>query len=771
MDDVEDKLAPSIRSVDEILLEIEQGSALELLQTGGPYDEEDQSEEEIIPVVPIARASPKAVSFDANVKFPPECDEPQEVKMKPEAFVEKLKLDLAKAKTELASERSNRKRKEKSLIKLAKELSNRVVEEKEYMKKIAELEETNKDLETRLVRRRKMDTTETSYFDAVSEAQNTETEIREEKNEDSENKQSSQDVSEQADESKKASELALSNSIAMKELITRQQCELKKYMTVDHQLRKQLEELENDQKTFGEPCESCLELRRQLEKLKNDLEATQHERIDLENEKESAAIEQLRQQLQDARREADIAEEELAATLTKREYSQEVVQRHLKMSQDLRVELVEANAELEQTKTELAHAFTKMSEINRMLEDERTVNSKLVEQLQSSRAQTQQARNDFNALNVKRLSVKQETNEKLLAAKEHIHQQVQTQPVAASRNVVEESVEQKILSDQLDQVKSEAALAQQQILDLSERLASAENSARNEFSFITDNLSRELSESKVEVEHLKVQLSSSVFKETSLGLAAKENMETIQKLRRQLHDSQAEATSLRKKLFAAKQTTAVRAARVEEKLIIQLRQELLDSKAEAARHKSLFNALREKCESSEWLQEKLRTLLPDFQAELPNEIDTLNARDSWRSKTIRVSVIFQLIAFAIALLSILTARLIMLHKTVLTDALCAPVIPGHEFREPLQAKFEAPWWAPQAAKKQAFKSICGERLRTRLDLHGDKVTIYALNNDSYSESIRSGRIGFGLRCGYDKLIIKNKRGSFEEVVAPWSLRA
>jgi hypothetical protein len=113
----------------------------------------------------------------------------------------------------------------------------------------------------------------------------------------------------------------------------------------------------------------------------------------------------------------------------------------------------------------------------------------------------------------------------------------------------------------------------------------------------------------------------------------------------------------------------------------------------------------------------------------------------------------------------------MLHKTAVTDAFCAPVIPGHEFREPLQARFEAPWWAPQAAKKQAFTSICGERIRTRLEFQGDKVTIYALHNDSPSESIRSGRIGFGLRCGYEKLIIKNRRGSFEEAHAPWSLKA
>jgi hypothetical protein len=376
----------------------------------------------------------------------------------------------------------------------------------------------------------------------------------------------------------------------MKELITIQEHELTKCKIVERKLREQLEELGNDKKSSEESCESCLELGRQLEKIQKELERTEQEMVS-KNEKESAIIAQLRQQLHDARREADIAEEELATTLTKREYSQEVVQQHLKMSEKLEIELDEVKAELERTKIELDTALKKNSKINLALENERNVNTELAAQLQSSTAEAQQARDEAQELDRRLLAIEQATNKKLLATDQEFRSQIQTHPVLEPRSSVEESIGQQVLSDELQQVKSEAKLAQQQIFELSKRLTTAENSARNELSLVTDNLSRELTLSKAEVERLKIQLSSSLAKETSMELSAKENIETIQKLRSQLQESQAEATSLRKELFAVKQTTAVRAARVEEKLIIQLRQELLDSRAEAARQKSELRAL------------------------------------------------------------------------------------------------------------------------------------------------------------------------------------
>jgi hypothetical protein len=137
--------------LDSILFDSDKGPASSLFSEGGLSSSLPSSSDPMIRARGQENAvasSPRAVKFDAKV---PITEEPgNKSKITP---VEKLREQFHKVQAELATERSNRKRKEKSLIKLAKELNNRSADGDLKDKKMLELMETMEDLEIRLAER------------------------------------------------------------------------------------------------------------------------------------------------------------------------------------------------------------------------------------------------------------------------------------------------------------------------------------------------------------------------------------------------------------------------------------------------------------------------------------------------------------------------------------------------------------------------------------------------------------------------------------------
>ena len=49
----------------------------------------------------------------------------------------------------------------------------------------------------------------------------------------------------------------------------------------------------------------------------------------------------------------------------------------------------------------------------------------------------------------------------------------------------------------------------------------------------------------------------------------------------------------------------------------------------------------------------------------------------------------------------------IIESDILTrDGFCAPVVPGTIFDDNAYGSFNAPWWAPEAFKEQAFNTLC-----------------------------------------------------------------
>jgi hypothetical protein len=96
-------------------------------------------------------SSPRSVHFDSSMATSYVLDEEIVQLRHTAAIVAGLQKKLKQTRDELVSERANRKRKEKNLIKLAKELNARAKDNEVHDQKMEELEETVADLEGRLV--------------------------------------------------------------------------------------------------------------------------------------------------------------------------------------------------------------------------------------------------------------------------------------------------------------------------------------------------------------------------------------------------------------------------------------------------------------------------------------------------------------------------------------------------------------------------------------------------------------------------------------------
>lgn len=142
---------PRISKFDSILFDSDEGPASSLFSEGGmqvicsPFSNDEMIRSpggfERAMKTPVVC---KVVATDAKTSL---VDEEMRYKS---SVHDKLREQLDKVQADLATERSLRKRKEKSLIKLAKELNSRSTERATKDKEILELSETVEDLEIRL---------------------------------------------------------------------------------------------------------------------------------------------------------------------------------------------------------------------------------------------------------------------------------------------------------------------------------------------------------------------------------------------------------------------------------------------------------------------------------------------------------------------------------------------------------------------------------------------------------------------------------------------
>lgn len=99
------------------------------------------------------------------------------------------------------------------------------------------------------------------------------------------------------------------------------------------------------------------------------------------------------------------------------------------------------------------------------------------------------------------------------------------------------------------------------------------------------------------------------------------------------------------------------------------------------------------------------------------------------------------------------------------DGICAPVQPGSKFSGTDQGVFEAPWWAPKAAKERVFPVVCGERLRTRVEVGYGNVEVFG----AAGKSLWRGRAMGGVTVNSNFISTRTKRGSVDLVPSPWAV--
>jgi hypothetical protein len=103
------------------------------------------------------------------------------------------------------------------------------------------------------------------------------------------------------------------------------------------------------------------------------------------------------------------------------------------------------------------------------------------------------------------------------------------------------------------------------------------------------------------------------------------------------------------------------------------------------------------------------------------------------------------------------------------DAICGPAMPGTKLTLNKDRKYEAPWWAPAAAKPRAF-ALCGDRQRTSLSWYAGSGELGRLIvetlNVKYPYTLLDRKAQAAI-VKYDRLDIIEKKGKVESVKLPW----
>jgi hypothetical protein len=80
---------------------------------------------------------------------------------------------------------------------------------------------------------------------------------------------------------------------------------------------------------------------------------------------------------------------------------------------------------------------------------------------------------------------------------------------------------------------------------------------------------------------------------------------------------------------------------------------------------------------------------------------------------------------------------------------------------------EAPWWAPEPWKANAF-AVCGDRPRTRVTLQQGKFVATKLNKNGKEEMLMSKR-GTTVELHPDRVAVIDNKGRSQTFDSPWKL--
>ena len=103
-------------------------------------------------------------------------------------------------------------------------------------------------------------------------------------------------------------------------------------------------------------------------------------------------------------------------------------------------------------------------------------------------------------------------------------------------------------------------------------------------------------------------------------------------------------------------------------------------------------------------------------------------------------------------------------RAPLLNNLCSPAYPGTKVFSVEPAVYEAPWFAPNEYKKQAF-IICGARSRVRIENQNGKLVW--TRADEYAEPDVLSKGFHHAAIASDNLSVVDKRGKLSTAEAPW----
>lgn len=190
------------------------------------------------------------------------------------------------------------------------------------------------------------------------------------------------------------------------------------------------------------------------------------------------------------------------------------------------------------------------------------------------------------------------------------------------------------------------------------------------------------------------------------------------------------------------------------------------------KHESQVDDLRHQLLAAKLECDMIRTELASLQmqaspGEAANIVDrTMKSASLGRSsappKTSIFGIISQFVRSTIAVIVVLLAVAYPLGLMSM-DAICAPVPPGTSLGGD-DATFDAPWWANDSLKADAF-AICGERPRTSLKWNGGRLVISDLETSKVLLDKRSTTAS--VHGSVVNLYAKNSK--IETLRSPWSM--
>ncbi len=118
--------------------------------------------------------------------------------------------------------------------------------------------------------------------------------------------------------------------------------------------------------------------------------------------------------------------------------------------------------------------------------------------------------------------------------------------------------------------------------------------------------------------------------------------------------------------------------------------------------------------------------------------------------------------FCILVLKVAVGAIFKFNLTTV-DSWCAPALPGTVVGD--NTSLDAPWWAPEPWKEQAF-TVCGNRPRTRVTFNLGKFS--AVNLNGKGETLMTKRAN-AIEIHPDRVAVIDSKGRAQNFDSPWKL--